>query len=146
MVWWHPWPQTLQLHTLLESLPQKDPEVVFWPSAFLEAWGTKANKSHIFKKIVVVWPCRRRRQGQRNHSLLDHVWFFGLGAPGLQQHTWPKNAWGPLWLPFPPSFNFRLLNAASGTTVVDIWGPPGTRLPQNPLERVGAHLFQWVLR
>ncbi len=32
---------------------QKDPEVVFWPSGILEAWGTKAKKPHIFKNILV---------------------------------------------------------------------------------------------
>ncbi len=31
---------------------KKDPEVVSWLSVFLEARGTKANKLHIFKKIV----------------------------------------------------------------------------------------------
>ncbi len=39
---------------------QKDTELGFWPSAFLEAWGTKAKKPHILKKIMVFWPCCRR--------------------------------------------------------------------------------------
>ncbi len=37
---------------VLDSWPnawyQKDPVVVYWPSGFLEAWGTKANKNHTF--------------------------------------------------------------------------------------------------
>jgi hypothetical protein len=32
---------------------QRDPEIVFGPSVFLEAWGTKANKPHMFKTIIV---------------------------------------------------------------------------------------------
>ena len=28
---------------------QRDPVVVYWPSVFLEAWGTKANTPHFFK-------------------------------------------------------------------------------------------------
>ncbi len=31
---------------------QKEPEVVLWPSGFLEAWGSKAKKPHIFHTIV----------------------------------------------------------------------------------------------
>ncbi len=44
---------------------QRYPEVVFWPSGLLEAWGTKANKPHISLKLMVCWPCRRRPQGQQ---------------------------------------------------------------------------------
>ncbi len=32
---------------------QRDPEVFCGPSGFLEAWGTKAKKPHVFRKIVV---------------------------------------------------------------------------------------------
>ncbi len=42
---------------------QRDPEVVFWPSDFLEAWGTEANTPHIFRTCVVFGPCRRRGRG-----------------------------------------------------------------------------------
>jgi hypothetical protein len=39
--------------------------VFVWPSGFLEAWGTKAKTRHMFKKLLVFWPRRRRRQGQQ---------------------------------------------------------------------------------
>ncbi len=61
---------------------------------FLEAWGTKANKPHFFRKRVVCWLCRLRRQGQQNSISLHKVWFVCLGTPGLQQNTWPTNHYG----------------------------------------------------
>ncbi len=45
---------------------QRDPEVFVWPSGFLEAWGTKAKQPHMFNKILVCVPCRRKRQGKTN--------------------------------------------------------------------------------
>ncbi len=48
---------------------QRDPEVVVWPSGFLEAWGTEAKRPRIFRPS--------------NFSFLENVWFFCLGAPGL---------------------------------------------------------------
>ncbi len=64
-------------------LLQRDPEVVFWPSGVLEAWGTQAKRPHMFRKIVVVWPCRLRRQGQKTTVFLKMCGF------------WP-------WYPRPP--------------------------------------------
>ncbi len=46
------------------GLIQRDAEVVFWPSAFWEAWGTDAKQPHIFRIRDVFWPCRLRRHGQ----------------------------------------------------------------------------------
>ena len=34
---------------------QRDPEVICWPNWFLEACGAKANKPHIFWRIIVFW-------------------------------------------------------------------------------------------
>ena len=48
-----------------DNLGQRDPEVFVWPSGFSEAWGAQAKKRHLFKKILICWPCRLRRQGQR---------------------------------------------------------------------------------
>ncbi len=45
---------------------QRNPEILFWPSGFLEAWGTKATRSIVSGKCVV----------------------FGLGTLGLHQTTW----------------------------------------------------------
>jgi hypothetical protein len=53
---------------------QRKPELVFWPSCFLEAWGTKA----------------------KNHLFLENVWFFGLGTPGLQKTLGQKTTSGSL--------------------------------------------------
>jgi hypothetical protein len=39
--------------------------VVFWPSVFLEAKGTKAQKPHILQKRMFFWPFHLRRQGPR---------------------------------------------------------------------------------
>ena len=57
---------------------QKDPVVVYWPSVFLEAWGTKAKKPHFMKDILVYWPCRLRRQGQKNSMFLKQCGFLAL--------------------------------------------------------------------
>ncbi len=35
------------------------------PSGSLEAWGTKAEKRHIFQKRIIGSRCRRRRQGEK---------------------------------------------------------------------------------
>jgi hypothetical protein len=32
---------------------QRDPVMFFWPSGFLEAWGTKANKPHFLQEHTV---------------------------------------------------------------------------------------------
>ncbi len=39
---------------------QRDHEVVVGPSAFVEAWGSKAKKPYIFNKIMFWGPCRLR--------------------------------------------------------------------------------------
>ncbi len=52
---------------------QQDPEVFFGPSVFGEAWGTNAKKEHMFRKIIVLWPCRLRRQGQQTTLFLNCV-------------------------------------------------------------------------
>ncbi len=51
----------LETAHLIRGIPK-----LFWgPSGFVEAWGAKANKPHNFKKSVIFWPCRLRRQGQK---------------------------------------------------------------------------------
>ncbi len=44
----------------LLAVSQRDPEVNFGPSDFLEAWGAKAKKPHIFRKHVIFRPWYRR--------------------------------------------------------------------------------------
>ena len=44
------------LNPRVTALDQRDPEVLCWPSVFLEALGAKAKKPHIFENIIVfVW-------------------------------------------------------------------------------------------
>ncbi len=45
----------------------------FVGQVFFEAWGTNAKKHHTFS---------------------GNKWFVGLGTPGLQKTTWPKNHFG----------------------------------------------------
>ncbi len=73
---------------------QRDPVVVYWPSGFLEAWGTKAKKPQISRNILLAWPCRRRRQGKKNTIFIENCVFCCLGTPGLQKNTWPINHFG----------------------------------------------------
>jgi hypothetical protein len=52
--------------------------VVYWPSGFGDAWGTKAQKPRLFRKMLVVWPCRLRRQGQQTNIFLNNCGFLAL--------------------------------------------------------------------
>ncbi len=73
------------------------PKSCYWPSVFLEAWGTKANKLQIFQKRVVCWPCRLRRQGQKHHSFLEMCGLFGPWYPRPpNNHMANKNISGSL--------------------------------------------------
>ncbi len=48
----------------------------------------------IFQKSMAVWPCRRRQQDLKTIIVLKHVWFDGIGTPGLQKATWTKKHFG----------------------------------------------------
>jgi hypothetical protein len=50
-----------------------DPEVIFWPSGFLEAWGTETKKLHAARP--------------NNKRFLKQVSFFGLGTPVVKKTT-----------------------------------------------------------
>ncbi len=63
-------PEADQLSSLISHSFKGIPKFCCWPSGFVEAWGTNAKKPRIFKKRVVCWPCRRRRQGRRNMIFL----------------------------------------------------------------------------
>ncbi len=47
-------------------------------SCCLEARCAQAPKTHLLKQIIVVWPCRLRRQGQQKHDFLEDVRFFAF--------------------------------------------------------------------
>ncbi len=72
---------------------QRDPEVLSLAKCFLEVRGAKAKIPHMFKNIVVVWPCRRRRQGQKT-LVSGKVRLFCLRTQGLHNFTWPKKHFG----------------------------------------------------
>jgi hypothetical protein len=73
-----------------KTIRQRDSEVFFWPSGFLEAWGTKAKQPQIFRKRVVLLALPPRSARPKNHSILEDECFFGLGTYCLQKDTWPK--------------------------------------------------------
>ncbi len=70
----------------------KQVKQVYWPSDFLEAWGTKAKKTtgvHAKTCFLALPPSAARPP---KHSFPGKVWFLGLGTPGLQQkHLANKN-------------------------------------------------------
>ncbi len=58
---------------------QRDPEVFFvCQVVFLDAWVAKANKPHFFNTIMVLWPCRLRRQGRKTSISLNIFVFWDL--------------------------------------------------------------------
>ncbi len=80
------------------SISQRDPEVVFWPSDLLEAWGIKPQKHKFPRKSKLFGLAAFGDKGQQKHIVLEHV-FFGLGTPGLQKNTCPNNHFGiPLYI------------------------------------------------
>ncbi len=63
---------------------------VFWPIGFLEAWGTKAQTPHFFKKR------ERRRQGQTTTRFWKICVFLALVPQTSKKTTWPKTTSAPL--------------------------------------------------
>ena len=119
---------------MLSCRRQQSLIVVYWPSGFLEAWGTKAKKPHFFRKLLVVWPCRRRRQGQKTSIFLENCVFVGLGTPGLQKNTWPINHYGS---PHPPGAGEGGVGGVGHSTVADVrlgydWGANSFGAGQEP--------------
>ncbi len=76
-------------------LPRRDPGVFCWPSGVLEAWGTKAKKQHMFRKLMVCWRCSRRRQCQKTIMFLKCV-VAGLGTPSLKKSLGKNTTTGSL--------------------------------------------------
>ncbi len=66
------------------------PKCLFGQVGFCRPGMPRTKKNSFFKKIMILWPCRRRRQGQRTTSVLENVWFVGHGTPSLPKNTWPK--------------------------------------------------------
>ncbi len=77
--------QKIKNKSPLHASPQRDPVVVYWPSGFLEAWGTNANKPHFFRTLLVLWPCRRRRRGQQTSVFMNKCGFLALVPQASQK-------------------------------------------------------------
>ena len=93
----------------LKAPYQRDPEVFFWPSVFLEAWSTKAKTPHIFQKRVVLLAGPPSAARPTNHSFLKNMWICGLGTQGLQKTSWLTK---PLRDPFEKALSTDSLNGA----------------------------------
>ncbi len=63
---------------------QRDPEVVVWPSVFLEAWGTKAPENLAFSRKSCFVCLAASASRPKNHDFSQHVWCFEFGTPGNQ--------------------------------------------------------------
>ena len=68
--------------------------MVYWPSGFLEAWGTKAKKPHLLQENTGLLALPPSAARPKNHYVFENVWLFGRGTPGLQKNTWPINHYG----------------------------------------------------
>ncbi len=73
---------------------QRDREVFFLAKCFLEAWGTKATKPHMFRNMLVFCPCRLRRPGQKTILFWNMCGFLALVPQASPKTTWPRNHFG----------------------------------------------------
>ncbi len=74
--------------------------MVFGPSAFLEAWGTKAKQITHFQENSGLLALPPKAARPNKQYVLENMWLFGRGTPGIQKTTWPKNNFGiPLSYP-----------------------------------------------
>ncbi len=64
--------------------------MVYWPSGFLEAWGTKAKKPQFSRNILFVWPCRKAKKPVCSWKIV----VFWPWYPRPPKTTWPINHYG----------------------------------------------------
>jgi hypothetical protein len=62
---------------------------------FLESWGAKAQKRHMFKNIMVCWPCRLRRQDPQNTRFWKMCGLLDLAPQASQKTFVQKTLRGP---------------------------------------------------
>ena len=77
-------------------LIQRDPVVVFWPSCFLEAWGTKAKKPHMVKNITVFLAVPPKAARPNTSFFLEHVWLLALVPKAFKKTLGQKTTSGSL--------------------------------------------------
>ncbi len=81
---------------LFQLHPSKGSRSVFWPRCFLDAWGTKAKKPHLFRKILLVWPCSLRRQGKKTMIFYKKCGFLAWVPQASKKTLGQKNTSGSL--------------------------------------------------
>jgi hypothetical protein len=77
------------------SVVKEIPKCFCLPSGFLEAWGTKVEKPHNFKEIIVCCPCRLRRQGRTTTLFLKMCGFLPWYPRPPKKHLAPKTLRDP---------------------------------------------------
>ena len=80
------------------SACQRDPDMLCLPTVFGEAWGTKALLPKAAKP--------------KNHVLLESVWLFVLGAPGLKKIIWHTKTLRVVRNGFPTMIFLKATNSA----------------------------------
>ena len=71
---------------------QRDPKAFLGPGGFLKAWGTNANKRHIFKTILVFRPGCPRRQGHKTILFYKTCGLWILVPHAFEKPPGPTNA------------------------------------------------------
>ncbi len=89
----------------IDHLYQMDPQVVCWPNVFWRP-GVRRPKTHIVWKRVVVWPCRRRRQGQKIRPFLNMCGFWPWHPRPPKNHLAKKRFRDPFDSKRPKAQNF----------------------------------------
>ena len=80
------------------SACQRDPDMLCLPTVFGEAWGTKALLPKAAKP--------------KNHVLLESVWLFVLGTPGLKKIIWHTKTLRVVRNGFPTMIFIKPINLA----------------------------------
>ncbi len=81
------WPQARRSHMVSSTQRrgdgQRDPQVILLAKCFFGGLRYPGHETHMFMKIVVVWHCRRGRQGQKTSMFLNCI------------VSWPWHSWPP---------------------------------------------------
>jgi hypothetical protein len=72
---------------------QRDPEV-FVGQVFLWSPGVPGPKTYTFSRNGWFFGLAAEGGKAKKHYIPKHVWFLGLGTPGLPENTWPTNHFG----------------------------------------------------
>jgi hypothetical protein len=67
---------------------------LFWAKCLFGGLGYQGQQITHFQEEHCFLSLPPSAASPNNHSLLENVWFFGLGTPGLKKTTWPKIHFG----------------------------------------------------